>query len=159
MIPSNPSLRILLKSELSSFSIFSIFKSEFALSPSFSRLLAISRNSVKQSKNLSKKFKPFAKDITLFGIKKTKGALAKKIIDQYKNSKKNLIITFVPNQIYCLAGYWIEKSKPGIFQSIFHEKSKQKINEYKNIKKDVDEFIYDINSEYKSLKKEIKDLF
>ena len=119
----------------------------------------ISRNSVKQSKNLSKKFKPFAKDITLFGINKTKGALAKKIIDQYKNSKKNLIITFVPNQIYCLAGYWIEKSKPGTFQSIFHEKSKQKINEYKNIKKDVDEFIYDINSEYKSLKKEIKDLF
>ena len=65
----------------------------------------------------------------------------------------------MPNQIYCLAGYWIEEVKPGIFKSIFYEKSKQKINEYKNIKKDLDEFIHDINSEYKSIKKKINDLF
>ena len=48
----------------------------------------ISRNSVEKSKNLSKNFKPLAKDITLFGTKKTKGNFANKIIDQYKNSKK-----------------------------------------------------------------------
>ena len=119
----------------------------------------ISKNSVEKSKNLSKKFKPFAKDITLFGTKKTKGAFASKIIDQYKNSKKIFIVTFVPNQIYCLAGYWIEKAKTGIFNSIFYEKSKQKINEYENIKKEVDAFIGDINSEYKSIKKEINNLF
>jgi len=119
----------------------------------------ISRNSVDKSKNLSKKFKPFAKDITLFGTNKSKGAFASKIINQYKNSKKLFIINFVPNQIYCLAGYWIEEIKPGTFKSIFYEKSKQKINEYKNIKKDVDEFINDINYEYKSIKKEINDLF
>ena len=69
----------------------------------------ISRNTVDKSKNLSKNFKPLAKDITLFGTNKTKGKLANKIIDQYKNSKKLFIITFVPNKIYCLAGYWIEE--------------------------------------------------
>ena len=119
----------------------------------------ISRNSVEKSKNLSKKFKPFARDITLLGTNKTKGALANKIIDQYKNSKKIFIVTFVPNQIYCLAGYWIEEAKPGTFKSIFYEKSKEKINEYKDIKIEVDKFINDINSEYKSIKKEINDLF
>ena len=95
----------------------------------------ISRNTVEKSKNLSKNSKPLAKDITLFGINKTKGTFANKIIDQYKNSKKLFIINFVPNQIYCLAGYWIEEISPGKFESIFYEKTKQKINEYKNTKK------------------------
>ena len=119
----------------------------------------ISRNSVEKNDNLSIKFKPLAKDITLYGTKKTKGILANKIIDQYKNSKKIFIITFVPNQIYCLAGYWIEVANPGRFESIIYKKSKQKINEYKNIKKEVDEFIKDINLEYKTIKKEINDFF
>jgi len=119
----------------------------------------IFRNSVEKSKNLSKNFKPLAKDITLFGTKKTKGNFANKIIDQYKNSQKLLILTFVPNQIYCLVGYWIEVANPGKFESILYEKSKQKINEYKNIKKEVDEFIKDINLEYKSIKKQINDSF
>ena len=124
---------------------------------SFEKIL--SRNSIEKSKNLSNKFKPFAKDITLFGTNKTKGSLANKIINQYKASKKLFIITFVPNQIYCLAGYWIEEVNPGTFKSIFYEKSKEKINEYKDIKIEVDKFINDINSEYKSIKKEINDLF
>ena len=70
-----------------------------------------------------------------------------------------LILNFVPNQIYCLAGYWIEVANPGKFESIFYKKSKQKIDEYKNIKKEVNEFIKDINLEYKSIKKEINDYF
>ena len=119
----------------------------------------ISRNSLETSKNLSKNFKDFGQNITLSGTKKTKGALAKKIIDQYKKSKKLFIVTFVPNQIYCLGGYWIEETKPGTFKSIFYEKSKQKINEYNNMKKEVEEFINDINSEYELIKKEINDLF
>ena len=119
----------------------------------------ISRNTLEKSKNLSKNFKSLAKDITLFGNKKTKGTFAKKIIDQYKNSKKLFVLTVVPNQIYCLAGYWIEEVSPGKFESIFYEKTKQKINEYKNIKKEVDEFIKDINLEYKSIKKDINDFF
>jgi len=119
----------------------------------------ISRNTVEKSKNLSKNFKPLAKDITLFGTNKTKGTFANKIINQYKSSKKLSIVTLVPNQIYCLAGYWIEEVSPGKFESIFYKKTKQKINEYKNIKKEVDEFIKDINLEYKSIKKEINDFF
>ena len=119
----------------------------------------ISRNAVEKSKNLSNNFKSLAKDITLFGINKTKGTFANKMINQYKNSKKLFIVTLVPNQIYCLVGYWIEVANPGKFESIFFEKTKQKINEYRNIKKDVDLFIKDINLEYKSIKKEIKDFF
>ena len=124
---------------------------------SFEKIL--SRNSIDNSKNLSKNFKPFAKDITFFGTNKTKGSLVNKVIDQYKTSKKLFIINFVPNKIYCLGGYWIEEVNPGTFKSIFYEKSQQKINEYKDIKKEVDAFIKDINLEYKSIKKEINDFF
>ena len=119
----------------------------------------ISRNTVKKNKNLSKNFRSLAKDIALFVTKKTKGSFANKIIDQYKNSKKLFIITVIPNQIYCLAGYWIEEVSPGKFETIFYEKTKQKINEYKNTKKEVDKFIKEINLEYKSIKKEINDFF
>ena len=119
----------------------------------------ISRNVVEKNKILPKNLKSLAKDIALFGTKNTKGTFANKIIDQYKNSKKLFIITFVPNQIYCLAGYWIEQVSPGKFESIFYKKTKQKINEYKNTKKEVDKFIKEINLEYKSLKKEINNLF
>jgi len=119
----------------------------------------LSRNAAEKSRNLSNNVMPFINHITLLGTNKTKGALANKLIDQYKNSKKLFIITLVPNKIYCLTGYWIEKVNPGTFESIFYEKSKQKIDEYKDIKKEVDEFINDINSEYKLIKKEIKNLF
>jgi len=119
----------------------------------------VSRNAVEKSKYLSNNYKLLTKDITLFGTKKTKGNLANKIIDQYKKSKKLFIVTFLPNRIYCLAGYWIEVLNPGKFELIFYNKSKQKINEYKNIKKEVDQFIKDINLEYKSIKKEFNDFF
>ena len=117
----------------------------------------LSRNSLKKSKSISLKYKNFIKDITLFGTKKTKGELVNKIIDEYKISKKSFTINLVPNKLYCLAGYWIEEVYPGTFQSIFYKKSKEKIHKYKNIKKEVDVFIKDINSEYKSIEKEIKD--
>jgi len=119
----------------------------------------ISRNTVEKIKNLSKNFNSLAKHITLFGTNKTKGTFANKMIDQYKNQKKLFIINFVPNQIYCLAGYWIEEVNPGTFKSILSEKSQQKINEYKDIKKGFDGFIININSEYKSIKKEINKFF
>ena len=119
----------------------------------------LSRNSLEERKNFSKKVQSIAKDITLFGTSKTKGGLASKLIDQYKSSKKQFIITILPNKFYCFAGYWIEELNPGTFASILYETSKQKINEYKEIKKEVDEFFKGINSEYKSIKKEINDLF
>jgi hypothetical protein len=117
------------------------------------------RNSLNKSKNIRNKYKSFAKDITLFGTGKTKGEFVNKIIDQYKNSKKSFAIVLVPNKVYCLGGYWIEALNPGTFQSIFYNKSKEQINKYKNIKKEVDIFIRDINSEYKSIEKEIKDFY
>ena len=104
-------------------------------------------------------FNPLAKYIALSWTSKTKGTYVNKTIDQYKKSKKLFIINLVPNKIYCLAGYWIEEVSPGKFESIFYEKTKQKINEYKNTKKEVDEFIKGINLEYKSIKKEINDFF
>ena len=119
----------------------------------------LSRNSLEKSKNALDKYKTVAKDITVFSTNKTKGALVNKIIDQYKTSKNFFIITFFPNQFYCFAGYWIEELNPATFEYIFYEKSKQKINQYKNIKKEVNEFIEDINLEYKSIKNEINDLF
>ena len=119
----------------------------------------ISRNTVEKRKNILNNFKPLAIDIAQIGTKKTKGNFANKIIDQYKSSKKLFIITFVSNKIYCLAGYWIEEVSPGKFESIFYQKTKQKINEYRNTKKEVDDFIKGINLEYKSIKNEINDFF
>ena len=117
----------------------------------------LSRNSLKKSKNNQNKYKSFAKDITLFGTSKTKGKFVNKIIDQYKISKKSFAIVLVPNKVYCLGAYWIESVNPGVFLSIFYMKSKENINKYKNIKKEVDLFIRDINSEYKFIEKEIQD--
>ena len=117
----------------------------------------LSRNSLKKSKNIQNKYKSFAQDITLFGTSKTKGEFVNKIIDQYKTSKKSFAIILVPNKLYCLGGYWIEEVNPGTLQSIFYKKSKERINKYENIKKEVEVFIEDINSEYKSIEKEIKD--
>ena len=114
-----------------------------------------SRNSVEKSKNISRKVKTYAKDITLIGTSKTKGALVNKIIDQYKNSKKSLIISFVPNRFYCLTGYWIEYVNPGTFTLLFYEKTQRSINKYKDAKQEVDEFIRDINSEFKSIRERI----
>ena len=124
---------------------------------SFEKIL--SRNSLEKNKNVSQKYNNFVKDISLYGTNKTKGALVNKIINQYKISKKSKIINFVPNKFYCLAGYWIEVLYPGTFQSVLYKKSKQRINQYKDIKKEADQFIKDINSEYKSIKKEIKYIF
>ena len=118
-----------------------------------------SRHSLAKSKNISKSFKPYLKDFTTFSTNKTQGALVNKIIDQYKISKKSYILSIVPNKFYCFVGYWIEEVSPGKFESIIYEKSKQKINQYKNTKKEVDTFIKEINLEYKSIKKEINDFF
>ena len=119
----------------------------------------ISINSVEKSKNLSKNFKPYLKDIASFGSNKTQGLLVNKIIDQYKISKQSYIFSVFPNKFYCFLGYWIEEINPGTFQSIIYQKSKQKINQYKNTKKEVDKFIKDIDLEYKSIKKEINKFF
>ena len=119
----------------------------------------LSRNSLEKSKNMSGKVKDYVKDITSMGTNKTKGAFVNKIIDQYKNSKKSLIINFVPNRVYCFTGYWIEYVNPGTISILLYEKTHESINRYKDAKQEVDEFIRDINFEYKSIKKRINDFF
>ena len=124
---------------------------------SFEKIL--SRNYIEKNKNLSERIKTFSKDIYLFGTNKTKGALAQKIINQYKISKQSFIMNLVPDKYYCLVGYWAEELNPGIFSSIFYEKGKQRINQYKDIKKEVDEFIKDIDLKYDLIEKEFNKLF
>ena len=57
----------------------------------------LSRNSIQERKNLPQKVKSISKDISKFGVNKTRGGLINKIIDQYKNSKDSLIIKLTPN--------------------------------------------------------------
>jgi len=119
----------------------------------------LSRNSIQTRNNLPRKAKSISSDIAKFGVSKTKGAFIRKAIDNYKKSKNHLIINFFPNELYCLVGYWIEKIKPGIFESIFYEKSKIKIDELKEFKIEVDDFVNDFNSEYKIIKEEFDNFF
>ena len=119
----------------------------------------LSRNTIQKRKKLSLKVKSFSKDIAKFGVSKTRGNLINKMIDQYKTSKNSQIIKLIPNKIYCYAGYWFEKVKPGAFESIFYSKSKKVINEFKDFQDEVDGIINNINSEYKDIKKELNSLF
>ena len=119
----------------------------------------LSRNSIQKRKNLSLKVKSISKDIAKVGVSKTGGILINKMIDQYKTTKDLQIIKLIPNNLYCFLGYWIEKVKPGTFESILYSKSKKEINKFIDLKDEVDEVINEINSEYKFIKKEFKSLF
>ena len=78
----------------------------------------ISRNLIKKRENLSGTVKSISKDIAKLGVSKTEGGLVNKIIAEYKTTKNSFIINLLPNKIYCLGGYWIEKINPGKFESI-----------------------------------------
>ena len=119
----------------------------------------LSRNSIQKRENVSLKAKSISKDIAKFGVSKTRGRLINKMLDQYKTSKNSQIIALIPNSIYCYAGYWIEKAKPGSFESIFFAKSKKVIDEFKDLKGEVDGILNNINSEYEVIKKEFNSLF
>ena len=116
----------------------------------------LSRNSMQTRENLSSEAKSISIYIAKFGVAKTKVTLINKMIDKYKNSKNIFIINILPNEIYCLAGYWIEKVRPGTFESIFYQQSKNAIKEYKD---GLDLFIDEINLEYKNIQKEFENLF
>ena len=119
----------------------------------------LSRNSIQKRKNLSLKVKSISKDIAKVGVSKTGGVLINKMIDQYKTTKDLQIIKLIPNNLYCFSGYWIEKLKPGTFESIFYSEIKKDINEFIDLKDQVDGVLNEINSEYKLIKKEFKSLF
>ena len=119
----------------------------------------LSRNSIQKRKNVSHKVKSISKDIAKFGVSQTRGFLINKMIDQYKTTKDLQIIKLIPNNLYCFSGYWIEKLKPGTFESIFYSEIKKEINEFIDLKDQVDGVLNEINSEYKFIKKEFKSLF
>ena len=125
----------------------------------FALEIIITENSIQTKKNLSGKFKTISIDILNLGISETRGNLINNIIDQYKKSRNSLIIKFIPNNILCLGGYYIERIKPGTFESIFFEESKKTINEFKEFKDEVDGILNNINSEYKTIRKEFNSLF
>ena len=119
----------------------------------------LSRNSLKRSGNVPNGVKSITKKVLKFGVSKTRGALINNAIDQYKISKNIFIINLIPNKSYCLIGYWIEEVRPGMFESLLVDKSKEKIDELNDMKDKLDLFLRDINSEYESLKKDFNDIF
>ena len=119
----------------------------------------ITKNSIEKRDNLSKNVTSISKDLIKYSVSKTRGRLINKIIDKYKNSRDIFVITVIPNQFYCFAGYWLEEIKPGTFEDIFYENTKQKINEFNDIKNEVDIFMKDMNTEYLNIKKEFNKFF
>ena len=117
------------------------------------------RNTIKKRKNISLKVKSFTRDISIFGVNKTKGSLINKMINQYKTSKNSFILNVIPNKIYCFSGYWVEKVIPGTFESVIYDVGKKKINEFREIKEEVDGLINNFNSEYKNIRKEFNSIF
>ena len=117
------------------------------------------RNTISKRKTSSSNFDSISGKITKFGVNKTRGEIIKKALDQYKNSKKNFLLNLIPNDLLCLSAYWIERLYPGTFESILYEKSDEKFNEFKKLKKDVDRSINKINSEYEIIKKNFDDFF
>ena len=119
----------------------------------------LSRNTIEKGGNISEKLKSISRDISRFGINKTKGSLINTLINQYKTSKNSYIVNLIPNKIYCLSGYWIENVKPGTFESVIYDKSKNTINDFKDLKEEVDGLIKDFNSEYEKIKEEFNIIF
>ena len=119
----------------------------------------LSRNSIKKRKNLSEKVKSLSRDISRFGINKTRGSLINGMINQYKTSKNSFILNIIPNKIYCFSGYWVEKVFPGTFESVIYDTGKKKIKEFREIKEEVDGLINNFNSEYKNIRKEFNSIF
>ena len=122
------------------------------------------RNSLENRKNVSGEIQIISKALASVGMDNSRGDLTKKVIDQYKTSDESVLFSFVPTKIYCLSGYWIEKFRPGTFESIVYESSKEKVNEFYDeygiiLKNDVNDLMNDLNQQYKTIKKEFNRLF
>ena len=119
----------------------------------------LSRNSIQKRRNISEKVRSLSILISKFGVRKTKGSLINNMINKYKVSKNSLIINVIPNKIYCFSGYWAELVKPGTFEFIIYDKSKKTINEFIELKDEMDRLINNINSEYQNLREEFNSFF
>ena len=122
------------------------------------------RNSLEKRKYVSGEIQIISKALASIGMDNSRGDLTKKVIDQYKTSDKSVLSSFVPTKIYCLSGYWIEKFRPGTFESIVYESSKEKVNEFYDeyriiLRNDVNDLMNDFNQQYKMIKTEFNRLF
>tara|TARA_B100000965_G_C19249056_1_gene607878 strand:- start:134 stop:628 length:495 start_codon:yes stop_codon:yes gene_type:complete len=122
------------------------------------------RNSIKKREIVSNELKVISKALASVSIDNSRGDLTKKVIDQYKNSDESVLISFVPTKFYCLTGYWLEKIKPGIFESIVYASSKEKVEDFYNeyeifFKNDVNILMNDLSEKYEILKNEFNELF
>ena len=117
------------------------------------------RNSINKRKNISEKHKSLLRDISRFGVNKTKGSLISQIINQYKTSKNSFLVTLIPNKLVCLSGYWLENIMPGTFESVIYYKSKKTINEFRDFKEEIDGLIKNFNSEYENMREEFNSIF
>ena len=122
------------------------------------------RNSLENRKNVSGEILLISKALASLGIDNSRGDLTKKIIDQYKTSDESVLLSFFPTKIYCLSGYWIENFRPGIFESIIYESSKEKVEEFYDeygiiLRNDLKDLKTNFNQQYKTIKKEFNRLF
>jgi len=122
------------------------------------------RNSLENRKNVSGEIQIITKALASVAMNNSKGDLTKKVIDQYRTSDESVLFSFVPTRIYCLSGYWIEKFRPGKFESIVYESSKEKVNEFYDeygeiLTNDVNDLMNNFNQQYKTIKKEFNRLF
>ncbi len=122
------------------------------------------RNSLKNRNNISGEIKIISRALASVGMDNSRGNLTKQVIDQYKTTDESVLFSFLPTKIYCLSGYWIEKFRPGTFESIVYESSKEKVKEFYNeygiiLRNDVNNLINDFNQQYKTIKKEFNRLF
>ena len=122
------------------------------------------RNSLERRKNISSEIKILTQAIASYGMYNSRGDLTKRIVNQYRLSEDSVLISFLPTKIYCLSGYWLEKFKPGIFEEIVYEYSKEVVedfyDEYRiDLKNEVNDLINDFNTKYKMIRKEFNGFF
>jgi len=117
------------------------------------------RNSLQKRKKVSNNIKLITKDIEKYTALQTKGAFVNKTINRYKAFEKSFILDLLPNKFFCLGGYWIEEIKPGTVEKIIYEKNKNRINNIKDFKKNIESYIRELNSEFDNTKKELHFLF
>ena len=104
----------------------------------FSLEKIIAKNTFDSKNKIDGTTKMIAKRIASFGVENSRGNLTKNIIDRFKSESDDYFVKYVPTKIYCLGGYWIEKFKPGIFETIFYEEIEQVVDEsYKDLKEDI----------------------
>ena len=130
----------------------------------FSLEKIVAKNTFESKKNIDSSTRMIAKGLASFGIENSRGDLTKNVIDTFKIESDDFILKLIPTKIYCLGGYWIEKFKPGTFESIFYEVIEKVVEDtYTDLKEDVKDnvnnLINDLNKGYKNLQKEFNYIF